>query len=109
MTVHPTFPNEGSMSESGPNLHTVKAVIAAVNATQIASGIADVAVNPRSELDSHANMVVIGKHSFVFESTGKTCNVKPFCDELGMAKDIPIVDAAIAYDCPSIKMRLIFF
>ena len=101
MTGLPMHPDEGSMSESGPNLHTVNAIIAAVNASQIASGIAtDVNVNPRSELDSHANMVVIGKHAFVFESTGRTCNVKPFCDELGMAEDIPIVDAAIAYDCP---------
>ncbi len=29
----------------------------------------------RSELDSHANMVVLGKDCFIFESTGKTCNV----------------------------------
>ena len=30
----------------------------------------------KSELDSHANMVVLGKECFVFESTGKTCNVE---------------------------------
>ena len=100
MTRNPTSPNEGSRSESGPNIYTVNTVIAAVHASQISSGDAVVSANPRTELDSHANMVVIGKHSFIFESTGRTCNVKPFCDELGIAKDIPIVDAAIAYDCP---------
>jgi len=55
---------------------------------------------PRTELDSHANMVVVGKNAFVFEMTGRTCNVKPFSDELGIAESVPIVHAAIAYDCP---------
>ena len=53
----------------------------------------------KPELDSHANMIVLGKESFVFESTGKTCNVEPFYPALGTAQDVPIVDAAIAYDC----------
>ena len=45
-------------------------------------------------------MIVLGKECFVFESTGKTCNVEPFSKDLGIAQDIPIVDAALAYDCP---------
>ena len=44
-------------------------------------------------------MLVLGKDAFIFESTGRTCNVEPFSPELGIARDIPIVDAAIAYDC----------
>ncbi len=55
---------------------------------------------PRSELDSHANMIVLGKDSFIFESTGQTCTVKPFSSELGQANNVPIVDGAIAYDDP---------
>jgi len=51
---------------------------------------------PCTELDSHANMVVLGRNSFIFESTGKTCNVKPFSEEIGVAEDVPIVDGAIA-------------
>ena len=54
----------------------------------------------KSELDSHANMVVLGKECFVFEPTGKTCSVEPFSSELGIAQNVPIVDAALAYDCP---------
>ena len=54
----------------------------------------------RAELDSHANMIVMGNCSFVFESTGKACDVKPFMTGLGTAKNVRIVDAAIAYDCP---------
>ena len=56
----------------------------------------------KSELDSHANMIVLGKECFVFESTGKSCNVEPFDPALGTAQGVPIVDAAIAYDCPFI-------
>ena len=65
---------------------------------------------PRSELDSHANMVVLGKHAFIFESSGRTCNVRPFSDELGIAENVPIVDGAIAYDCPfSSKSYILLF
>ena len=45
-------------------------------------------------------MVVVGKDCFIFESTGKTCNVEPFTADLGVATNIPIVDADLAYDCP---------
>jgi len=55
---------------------------------------------PRTELDSHANMIVLGHNSFVFESTGRTCNVQPSSADLGTATNIPTVDGALAYDCP---------
>jgi hypothetical protein len=45
-------------------------------------------------------MIVLGRHSFIFESTGQTCTVKPFSSELGQANNVPIVDGAIAYDDP---------
>ena len=32
----------------------------------------------RTELDSHANMVVVGKNSTIFDDTGKTCTVNAF-------------------------------
>ena len=53
-----------------------------------------------TELDSHANMAVLGSNSYMFKSTGRTCNVKPFDSSLGTASNIPIVDGAIAYECP---------
>ena len=52
----------------------------------------------RTELDSHANIVILGLNSFVFESTGRTCNVQPFSSDLGIATDVPIIDGALAYD-----------
>ena len=55
---------------------------------------------PRTELDSHANMVVLGKHSFIFDRVREqTCEVLPFDPNIGRAKDVPIVDGAIAYEC----------
>ena len=55
----------------------------------------------RSELDSHVNMVVLGKDSFPFESVqDQTCDVIPFDPSLGTSQKIPIIDGALTYDCP---------
>ena len=56
--------------------------------------------DPRTELDSHANMVVLGAHAFIFESTNHICNVHPFDTSLGTASKIPIVDGSVVYECP---------
>ena len=103
MTYLDSIPDEGSVSESDPNHHTVNAVIASIQSSIYSTSITgqDGTADPRTELDSHANMVVLSKHSFIFESSGKTCNVSPFAKELGVASNVPIVDGAIAYDCPT--------
>ena len=75
-----------------PNQHVINAMISSLNN----SHSNDIST---SELDSHANMVVLGKDAFIFESTGRTCNVEPFPSDLGVAENIPIVDATIANDC----------
>ena len=75
-------------------------MLAALTAqTSAAESTVNLNIN-KCELDSHANMIVLGKDCFIFETTGKTCNVEPFSAELGIAQNIPIVDAALAYDCP---------
>ena len=52
-------------------------------------------------MDSHANMVVLGSECFVFDNIqDKTCEVQPFDPSIGTAKHVPIVDAALSYDCP---------
>ena len=72
-------------------------VIADVSAHAFQDGGED----PRTELDSHANMVVLGSNAYVFESSGRTCgNVKPFDSKLGTSTNIPIVDGALSYECP---------
>ena len=57
-------------------------------------------IGSRTELDSHANMVVVGNNATVFDTTGKTCTVNSFSESAGMLKHVPIVDAVVAYDCP---------
>ena len=76
-----------------PNQHILNAIVS--------SNLADSthSENSTSELDSHANMIVLGNYAFIFETTGRTCNVEPFATELGVAQNVPIVDAAIDYDC----------
>ena len=71
----------------------------------IATALAEVAdseakIYPRMELHSHANMVLLGKDSYIFDGVqGRTCNVQPFDPSLGTVTKVPIVDGAIAYDC----------
>ena len=53
-----------------------------------------------TQLDSHANMVVVGSHASVFGHSGKSADVRPFSSDCSKLKSVPIVDAAMAYDCP---------
>ena len=70
---------------------------------QISSSPIDVSADPdeetRTELDSHANMVVIGMHAYILNNTGRTTEVSPFTSSYETLKNVPIVDAIIAYDC----------
>lgn len=83
--------------QSGPNAYLSTVIATAESNVDEADSIPD----PRSELDSHANMVLLGKHAFIFDGvSGRKCNVQPFDPTLGAKRDIPVVDGALAYDCP---------
>ena len=56
-------------------------------------------IESRTELDSHANMVVVGKHTHVLKYTVRTAQVSPFNSAYNAIENVPIVDAAIAHDC----------
>ena len=51
----------------------------------------------RLELDSHANMPVVGKGAHV-EYTGRTADVNAFSPNIATSQ-LPIVDAVVQYDC----------
>ena len=75
-----------------------------MQAAQIAVTIATITARyardneyPRTELDSHVNMDVLGAHAFIFEYTNRTCNVQPFDPNIGTVSKIPIVDGAVVY------------
>ena len=49
----------------------------------------------KTELDSHANMSVVGSQATVFH-TGRTADVRAFYDEVDKLESVPIVDSALA-------------
>ena len=52
-----------------------------------------------TELDYYVNMIVIGKHSFIFDKVqNRTFQVTPYDPSIGITKQVPIVDASIAYE-----------
>ena len=52
------------------------------------------------ELDSHANMVVIGAQGTIIQKKGKYADINWFSSDVGIMSRVPIVDAVLAYDCP---------
>ena len=77
-----------------PNEHLNKRMM-----TSISSSGDNVCYESSTELDSHANMVVIGKQAFVLSHSGQYENVRAFTDEFKGIPKVPIMDAVIAYDC----------
>ena len=60
----------------------------------------DAMIIDATELDSHANMVVVGKQATIIQSTGLYADVSAFSNEVDTLSRVPIVDACFAYDCP---------
>jgi hypothetical protein len=59
----------------------------------------DVDEGSRTELDSHANMPVVGQNAYIISDTGRVADVSPFTPDYA-SMQIRIVDAAVQYDCP---------
>jgi hypothetical protein len=59
----------------------------------------DMREDSRTELDSHANMPVVGKFAFIISNTGRIADVKAYTPDYDTMQ-IPIVDAAVKYECP---------
>ena len=78
------------------NAH-VAASIARASTSQVS---ADSVMEPngRTEPDSHSNMVVVGRHAYILNSSGRTAQFSTFTPEYESLKEVPIIDAAVAYD-----------
>ena len=48
-----------------------------------------------SELESHANVVVLGQHRYIISSSGRHAEVNTFAREVVRMKSVPIVDKDI--------------
>jgi hypothetical protein len=49
----------------------------------------------RTELDSHANMPVVGRNAYIISDTGRIADVNPFTPDYASTMRISIVDAAV--------------
>ena len=56
-------------------------------------------VYSRTDLDSHANMPVVGSNSCIVSDHHTTVEVRPYSPDYAPL-NIPLVDAAVMYDCP---------
>ena len=56
-------------------------------------------VESSTELDSHANMPVVGKHAYIIAETGKNVDVSPFTPDYKLLT-MPLADATVKYDNP---------
>ena len=59
----------------------------------------DVNESSSTELDSHANMPVIGRNSYILSKIGETVDVAPFTPDY-KSISVELVDAALKYECP---------
>ena len=50
-----------------------------------------------TDLDSHANMAVLGKNCLILNNTGLTANVRGFSPDCGVQSETPIVDAMLKW------------
>lgn len=55
---------------------------------------------PRTDLYSHANMVLLDRDANIIACTGKTANTSPFNPDYKSIENVPIVDGAVTYECP---------
>ena len=53
----------------------------------------------RTELDYHANMVVVESNATIINNTGRTVEVSPFTPDYSSLQNVPVVNAAIGYNC----------
>ena len=60
----------------------------------------------KCELDTHANMAVVGSEIYVIEETGETACVQPYCPDYE-SREIPVVHAGVLYQCPYTGMEYI--
>ena len=86
-----------------PNNHVVSAIIASLDGMDMDVGDMDSGnegMIMEVHLDSHANMVVLGKGCRVIAVSEYTAEVSAYTDDVGKLHQVPIVDAVLMYRCP---------
>jgi hypothetical protein len=86
-----------------PNNHVVSTIIASLDGMDMDIGDMDSGnegMIMEVHLDSHANMVVLGKGCRVIAVSEYTAEVSAYTDDVGKLHQVPIVDAVLMYRCP---------
>ena len=84
-----------------PNVH-LSAIIVSSTGEEYGDGDGS-----RTELDSHANMCVVGKHCYILANSGRTIEVNPFSPDYAATTAPRLVDAAVLYEHPYTDERYI--
>ena len=61
----------------------------------------------RMHIDSHANMVVLGKECFILRIHKHKCKVLAFVGDVRTLQGVDIVDAVLAFDCPVTHLTIL--
>ena len=81
------------------NSHVLKIIRGAISASHsLVEG--EIPADGRTDLDSHANMCVLGRQAVAISESGRYAEVNAFSPDIEALQRVPIVDAGIAYDCP---------
>ena len=84
-----------------PNLHLCNLIVPTISANTATNNEGmDGDIDSRTDLDSHANMCVVGRNAIVVHTSGRHADVKAFSPDINTLQQVPIVDAAVVYDCP---------
>ena len=87
------------MDDAGPKLEPNEYLCGKI-VSEATAGYGNDHINDGTHLDSHANMIVVCKHSLIIGRSNFKAHVNGFSNELGALEDIPIVDAIILYEDP---------
>ena len=79
-----------------PNAHVAAAIVRASTSQVSADEVTE--PNGRTELESYVNMVVLGRHNYITNLSGRTAQFSLFNPEYESLREVPIIDAAVAYD-----------
>jgi hypothetical protein len=83
-----------------PNAHLCKSLGKTISSSDGVEVIREGGEETRTDLDSHANMCVVGNQIRIVNKSGRHAEVNAFSPDLESLQRVPIIDAAIAYDCP---------
>ena len=88
-----------------PNAHVCSFISCAINSadSMAIDENANATHGSRIELDSHANMVVVGNGAVILNRSGRSTQVSPFTPDYEALTEVPIVDTAVLYQCPQFR------